>query len=749
MHIQEPDQKAWIQARVEGARDALTAEDKRRIMQKLNEAEAFETFLHKKYLGQKRFSLEGAEGFIPLFDAVLNAAADAGMHQAVVGMAHRGRLNVLANIVRKGYAQIFREFEDNVQVDKAMGSGDVKYHLGAVGTHESPAGGTMVVEVVSNPSHLEAVDPILEGVARARQDRLGEGSVDLVLPVLVHGDAAFAGQGVVAETLNLSQLPGYHTGGTIHIVINNQVGFTTSAEEARSSFYATDVAQAIQSPIIHVNGDDPESLVRAARLAFAFRQAFRKDVVIDMICYRRWGHNEADVPSFTQPVMYRAIENHRSPRKLYMERLVNRGELSLDEGEQLLEEFNQLLSEAFEQTEHLEPGHIPEPPAPMPESRSTAVGKERLDAIEAALAKPPEGFIVHPKLVKLLEDRRDLYQSGLTDWATAEALAIGSLALEGHPVRFAGEDTQRGTFSHRHAVLVDNVTEQEWMPLAGLAEEQAPVYFVDSLLSEFAAMGFEYGYSVADPEALVVWEAQFGDFVNGAQVIIDQFVAAGEDKWGQLSGLVLLLPHGYEGQGPEHSSARMERFLQNAAEDNMRIVVPTTPAQYFHALRRQIHSAVRKPLVMFTPKSLLRTRASYSAVEELRDGRFRPVIGDAAVTANARRVLLCAGKVYYDLVKYREETHSNDVAVVRIEELYPFPIAGLEEALAAHQGADLMWVQEEPDNMGAWRYVYWQLHHDLGWDISVVSRATTASPASGSYQVHAREQHELVAKAFT
>ncbi len=748
MHIQEPDQKEWIQARVEGSKDDITAADKRRILQKLNEAEAFESFLHRKFLGQKRFSLEGAEGFIPLFDAVLNNAANAGMTDALVGMAHRGRLNVLANIVRKGYAQIFREFEDNVQVDKAMGSGDVKYHLGASGTHESPAGAKLTVEVVSNPSHLEAVDPVLEGVARARQDRRGGGAEDLVLPILIHGDAAFAGQGVVAETLNLSQLSGYHTGGTIHIVINNQVGFTTSAEEARSSFYATDAAKAIQAPILHVNGDDPEALVRAARLAFAFRQAFHKDIVIDMICYRRWGHNEADVPSFTQPIMYEAIENHRSPRKLYMERLVNRGELSLEEGEQLLEEFNTLLSKALEETREMgaEP---PERPAPMPPDRPTAVDRATLDHIARELTDVPEEFTVHPKLVRVLDDRRDLYAGGSTDWAAAEALAIGSLLLEGHPVRFAGEDTQRGTFSHRHAVLVDNVTEQEWMPLAGLADDQAPVYFVDSLLSEFAAMGFEYGYSIGDPDALVAWEAQFGDFVNGAQVVLDQFVIAGEDKWNQTSGLVLLLPHGFEGQGPEHSSARIERFLQNAAEHNMRIVVPTTPAQYFHALRRQIHTAVRKPLVMFTPKSLLRTRASFSGVDLLTDGKFRKVIGDDEVTANARRVLLCTGKVYYDLAKHREDISAGDVAIVRVEQLYPLAEDALAEELAPHEGAELFWVQEEPENMGAWRYMYWRLHHRLGWEVREVTRARSASPATGSFKVHTQEQHELVAKAFT
>ncbi len=748
MHIQEPDQKEWIQARVEGQKDEISDTDKRRILQKLNEAEAFETFLHRKFLGQKRFSLEGAEGFIPLFDAVLNAAADAGMSDALVGMAHRGRLNVLANIVRKGYAQIFSEFEDNVQVDKAMGSGDVKYHLGASGTHESPSGSKLTVEVVSNPSHLEAVDPVLEGVARARQDRMGAGADDLVLPVLIHGDAAFAGQGVVAETLNLSQLAGYHTGGTIHIVINNQVGFTTSAAEARSSFYATDAAKAIQAPILHVNGDDPEALVRAARLAFAFRQAFHKDIVIDLICYRRWGHNEADVPSFTQPIMYAAIENHRSPRKLYMERLVNRGELSLDEGEQLLEEFNGLLSQAFQETKELvaEP---PERPAQMPPDRPTAVGRDQLDRIAAQLTDVPEGFTVHPKLVRVLDERRDLYTGGETDWAAAEALAIGSLLLEGHPVRFAGEDTQRGTFSHRHAVLVDNVTERDWMPLAELADDQAPVYFVDSLLSEFAALGFEYGYSIGDPDALVAWEAQFGDFVNGAQVVIDQFVIAGEDKWNQESGLVMLLPHGFEGQGPEHSSARIERFLQNAAEHNMRIVVPTTPAQYFHALRRQIHTAVRKPLIVFTPKSLLRTRASYSSVEQLTDGKFRKIIADDEVTANARRVLLCTGKVYYDLLKHREDITAGDVAIVRVEQLYPLAEDDLAAILKPHTGAELVWVQEEPENMGAWRYIYWRLHFRLGLEVTLVSRKRSASPATGSYKVHAQEQQELVAKAFT
>ncbi len=749
MHIQDPGEKLWIQDRLEGASVDLSRDDKLRILAKLNEAEAFEAFLHKKYLGQKRFSLEGAEGLIPLLDAVLTEAADAGMRETTVGMAHRGRLNVLANVVGKSYSDVFSEFEGSTDSEATQGSGDVKYHLGARGTHVSPDGIEMEVVVVANPSHLEAVNPVLEGTVRAKQDRLGAGADDMILPMLIHGDAAFAGQGVVAETLNLSQLPGYYTGGTVHVVVNNQVGFTTSAAVGRSSFYATDAAKAIQVPIIHVNGDDPEALVRAARFAFAYRQAFHKDVVIDMICYRRWGHNEADEPSFTQPLMYRAIKDHRSVRKLYMERLVNRGDITLDEGTEVLDGFTALLEQAFAETKELKPQPMPGTRRDLPPALATSVPREELDETLAGLFRLPEGFSMHPKLVRVFDERRKLYEEdGEVDWATAEALAMGTLARAGHPVRVAGEDTGRGTFSHRHAVLVDSQTESPWTPLKHLHPDQAPVALVDSLLSEFAAMGFEYGYSTAAPEALVAWEAQFGDFVNGAQVIIDQFLIAGEDKWNQRSGLVLLLPHGFEGQGPEHSSARIERFLQLTAEDNMRVMVPSTPAQYFHALRRQVLDPDRKPLVAFTPKSLLRARPSFSALSELTEGTLQAVLDDDAVTGS-RRVLLCTGKVYYDLLAHREEAGISDVAIVRVELLYPFPGNELRAVLDRHDASEVAWVQEEPENMGAWYHVWRNLHAQLGIEPACFCREESASPAAGSYKVHVAEQQALVAKAFT
>ena len=658
MHIQEPDQKAWIQQHVEATPPRMDIDEKRRILRKLNAAEAFERFLHTKFLGAKRFSLEGAEAVIPLLEAVVNAAADNAMDEVTLGMAHRGRLNVLANVVGKSLVKIFREFEGEADVDDEAGggfSGDVNYHLGARGTHTSTAGAEIAVELVANPSHLEAVDPVLVGVARAKQDALGAGAVDRILPLLMHGDAAFAGQGVVPETMNLSQLNGYFTGGTVHVVINNQVGFTTAAADARSSFYATDVAKAVQAPIFHVNGDDPEAVVRVARLAFAFRQAFHKDVVIDLICYRRLGHNEGDEPTYTQPRMYKTIENHPSVRRLYMDSLVNRGDITIEEGEAALHTFREELEAALHETRSSEPvadlTRLGSSETPV----DTRVEREQLVAIEAKLRDLPEGFTLHPKLQRQLTDRTEQFHNDHIDWAMGEALAFGSLALQGHRVRLAGEDSQRGTFSHRHAVLVDYETEEPYTPLQYLHPDQAPLKIYDSNLSEFAAMGFEYGYSIAAPQALVLWEGQFGDFVNGAQVIIDQFITSGMDKWKQTSSLVLLLPHGYEGQGPEHSSARLERFLQNAAEDNIRIAVPSTPAQLFHLFRRQVLHPEKRPLVVMSPKSLLRTKATYSSIADISEHGLRRVIGDAKVAGGARRVALCAGKVYYDLARVSAE----------------------------------------------------------------------------------------------
>jgi 2-oxoglutarate decarboxylase len=753
MHIQEPDQKRWIQEHVEGASTQLKTDEQRHILERLNAAEAFERFLHAKYVGHKRFSLEGAESAIPMLDALLSAAAGHGITHAVMGMAHRGRLNVLANIIGKTPRAIFAEFEGELDPNSVQGSGDVKYHLGAKGVHHAPDGREVAVELASNPSHLEAVDPVVVGMARALLDQLGP----VVLPILIHGDAAFAGQGVVAETLALSQLRGYRTNGTVHLVINNQLGFTTAPHQYRSSQYATDVAKMVQAPIFHVNGDDPEACVRVMRLALDFRQRFAKDVVVDMICYRRWGHNETDEPSYTQPIMYAAIEKRRSVRKLYTEELVNRGDLSPEEAEETLANFRKQLEQAFLQTREAAPPSPPGTKARAPRIAGvlppvpTGVDRAILDRVLQAVTSWPQGFAVHPKLSKALERRRSLLDSDAVDWAMGELLAFGSLLLEGTPVRLAGEDSRRGTFSQRHAVLVHYHTGEEYMPLAHLGEQQAPFMIYDSPLSEFAAMGFEYGYSVADKHALVCWEAQFGDFVNGAQVIVDQFLVAAQDKWGQTSGLVLLLPHGYEGQGPEHSSARLERFLTLSAEDNIQVAQPTTAAQYFHLLRRQMHRDVRKPLIVMTPKALLRAKAASSPAEAFTSGSFQEVLGDPRAPEGVRRVLLCSGKVAYDLLSRRDQDKA-PVAVVRVEQLYPWPQEQIREQLARYPGAQqVMWVQEEPENMGAWTFVHNRLHRLLGESglrLGHVSRFESASPATGRKAIHEQEHAQLLDKAL-
>ncbi|MGH2540692.1 MAG: multifunctional oxoglutarate decarboxylase/oxoglutarate dehydrogenase thiamine pyrophosphate-binding subunit/dihydrolipoyllysine-residue succinyltransferase subunit, partial [Actinomycetota bacterium] len=752
MHIQDPDQKEWIQRRVEGPRDDVSLDDRRQVLLKLSEAEALERFLHQRYVGHKRFSLEGAESLVPILDVLLDLAADAGLAEVVMGMAHRGRLNVLANIIGKSYGQIFREFEGDLDPLSVEGSGDVIYHLGASGKHTSPAGNDLPVSLASNPSHLESVDPVVEGMARAKQDLFEPPEGSPVLSVLIHGEAAFAGQGVVAETLNLSQLPGYRTGGAIHVVINNQLGFTTTPEHGRSSVYATDVAKMVQAPILHVNGDEPEACLRAARLAFSFREEFGKDVIIDMWCYRRWGHNEADEPSFTQPLMYRRIGELRSVRNRYMESLVNRGDLSVEDAEQALQAFSDRLGQAYEETVEQRPA-VPRPERQRPEPLSpapieTGVPRARLEELTEALTRVPDGFGIHPKLRRGLDRRKAELDGDRIDWAFAEALAFGSLLRDGLTVRLSGQDSRRGTFSQRHAVLVDQETGAEYYPLQHLADRQGKAFVYDSLLSEFAALGFEYGYSVADPEALVLWEAQFGDFVNGAQVIVDQYVVAAEDKWMQTSGLVLLLPHGYEGQGPEHSSARLERFLALAAEDNIEVVVPSTPAQYFHLLRRQALRDIRKPLIVLTPKSLLRLAAATSRTAELESGHFEPVLPDASPPAAARRVLLCQGTVFYELADRRAKTDVDDVALIRLEQCYPFPAGVLEEELARSGDAEVVWVQAEPQNMGAARFVVRNLRERLGVEARIVSRPESPSPATGSLTLHRQEQSELIERAF-
>lgn len=783
MHIQDPDQREWIQSKVEVGFTKPNPDEQLRILRKLNAAEAFETFLQTKFVGQKRFSLEGGESVIALLDRILCRAASEGMDEVCIGMPHRGRLNVLANIAGKSYGQIFREFEGKQDPRSVQGSGDVKYHLGTEGEFHTEDGSSTKVYLAANPSHLEAVNPVLEGIARAKQDRLDLAGEDFtVLPVLMHGDAAFAGQGVVAETLNLSQLRGYRTGGTIHVVINNQVGFTTSPSSSRSSTYSTDVARMIQAPIFHVNGDDPEACVRVAELAYEFRQEFNKDVVIDMVCYRRRGHNEGDDPSMTQPLMYNLIEAKRSVRKLYTESLIGRGDISVEDAEAALRDYQQQLERVFIETKEAikeaaaghdgqtDPtlagtdveGHTGlEPPIAQATDQTTrsatdtAVPTDELQHIGDAFVNMPEGFTVHPKLKQAMEKRAQSVRDGGIDWATGELLAFGTLLKEGTPVRLAGQDSRRGTFVQRHAVLIDKVTAEEWTPLLYLGEGQARFWVYDSLLSEYAAMGFEYGYSVERPDALVLWEAQFGDFANGAQTIIDEFISSSEQKWGQRSSVVLLLPHGYEGQGPDHSSARIERFLAMCAEDNMTVAYPSTPASYFHLLRRQAYARPRRPLVVFTPKSMLRLKAAASAVEDFTTGTFRPVLPDPAqLDSNAvTRVLLASGKVVYDLEAAREKAGDQATAIVRVEQLAPLPAHDIAHELRKYPNADVFWVQDEPRNQGAWPFMALNLPQALVQFgetrmLQVVSRRPSASPATGSSKKHQSEQHELVEAAF-
>lgn len=771
MHIQDPKQRKWIQDRVERPHSKPEREEQLRILRRLNAAEAFETFLQTKYVGQKRFSLEGGESVIPLLDAVLDSAAESRLDEVIIGMAHRGRLNILANIVGKSYAQIFREFEGNLDPKSMHGSGDVKYHLGAEGTFTGLDGEQIKVSLVANPSHLEAVDPVLEGVARAKQDIINKGGTDFtVLPVAIHGDAAFAGQGVVAETLNMSQLRGYRTGGTVHIVINNQVGFTAAPESSRSSMYATDVARMIEAPIFHVNGDDPEAVVRVARLAFEFRQAFNKDVVIDLICYRRRGHNESDNPAFTQPLMYDLIDKKRSVRKLYTESLIGRGDITLEEAEQALQDYQGQLEKVFtevrEATSQPVAADVQEPQDGFPIAVPTAISSEVVKRIAESQVNIPDHVTVHPRLLPQLQRRAAMVEDGTIDWGMGETLAVGSLLLEGTPVRLAGQDSQRGTFGQRHAVIIDRETGEDFTPLLYLSDDQARLNVYNSLLSEYAAMGFEYGYSLARPDALVMWEAQFGDFVNGAQTVVDEFISSAEQKWGQTSGVVLLLPHGYEGQGPDHSSARPERFLQLCAQNNMTVAMPTLPSNYFHLLRWQVHNPHHKPLIVFTPKSMLRLKAAASKAEEFTSGEFRPVIGDASIAdpAAVKKVVFCAGKVYYDLEAERQkrgvtDTAAAETAIIRIERLYPLPGAEIQAEVNKYPNAEkYLWAQEEPANQGAWPFIALNLidHLDLavgpdvphGERLRRISRPHGSSPAVGSAKRHQAEQEQLVREVF-
>ncbi|ODT37453.1 MAG: 2-oxoglutarate dehydrogenase E1 component [Microbacterium sp. 71-36] len=756
MHIQDPTQRQWFQRNVEVKYTKPGHDEQLRILSKLNQAEAFETFLQTKYVGQKRFSLEGGESLIPLLDQILQGAASAGMDGAAIGMAHRGRLNVLTNIAGKTYGQVFREFEGAVAVGSKRGSGDVKYHLGTEGTFIGDSGDELPVYLAANPSHLETVDGVLEGIVRAKQDRKPIGTFSW-LPILVHGDAAFAGQGVVVETLQMSQLRGYRTGGTIHVVVNNQVGFTTTPTDARTSVYATDVAKTIQAPILHVNGDDPEAVVRAADLAFLYREEFHRDIVIDLVCYRRRGHNEGDDPSMTQPLMTNLIEAKRSVRRLYTESLVGRGDITEDEYDQAKQDFQNRLEVAFADTHAAETGTNPvvtadasdEPVVGAPET--TGVSREVVHHIGDAFVNKPDGFTVHNKLQQLLDKRFDMSRNGNIDWAFGELLAFGSVLMEGTPVRFAGQDSRRGTFVQRHAVLHDRDNGQEWLPLANLSENQGRFWIYDSLLSEYAAMAFEYGYSVERADALVLWEAQFGDFANGAQSVIDEFISSADQKWAQQSSVVLLLPHGYEGQGPDHSSARIERYLQMCAQDNMIVARPSTPASYFHLLRRQAYQRPRRPLIVFTPKAMLRLRGATSPVEDFLEGRFEPVLDDdRGLDAGAvKRVLLHAGKIHWDLRAELEKNPNPEIALVRLEQYYPAPVEELNRVLENYPDAELVWVQDEPENQGAWPFIALEVADQLGGrGIRVISRAAAASTATGSPKVHANEHAEIMKAAL-
>ena len=763
MHIQDPIQRKWFQDRLEKPYAKPTREEQLRILSKLNEAEAFETFLQTKFVGQKRFSLEGGEGAIAAMDEILQSAANAGIQEVCIGMAHRGRLNVLTNIAGKTYGQVFKEFEGNTDTKSVQGSGDVKYHLGTEGTFESLEGNKVQVSLAANPSHLEAVNPVLEGIVRAKLDRLDAVPRNEfpVVPVLIHGDAAFAGQGVVPETLNMASLRGYKTGGTIHLVINNQVGFTTPPSESRSTVYSTDVAKSIQAPIFHVNGDDPEAVVRVAQLAFEYRQEFKNDAVIDLICYRRRGHNEGDDPSMTQPLMYNLIEAKRSVRTLYLESLVGRGDISKEEFEAANSDFQAKLENAFVEVHEAMAAPIELIPrrvgigttaSDAPEiTRPTAIPKETVELIGDAHANTPPGFSVHPKLQQLLAKRVEMSREGGIDWGFGELLSLGSLLVEGVPVRLAGQDSRRGTFVQRHAVFHDRVNGQEWMPLRNLSETQAKFWIYDSLLSEYAAMGFEYGYSIENKEALVLWEAQFGDFVNGAQTIVDEFISSAEQKWNQHSSLVLLLPHGYEGQGPDHSSARIERFLQLCAENNMTVAQPSTPASHFHLLRRQAFTRPRRPLVVFTPKSMLRLKAASSSVAEFTSGSFQPVIDDTQGLdkSTVKRVILCSGKIYWDLMAELEKRGDRSIAVVRIEQLYPTPVDEIKQTYASYPNAELYWVQDEPANQGPWTYIGLFLPKYMNGQVAtLVSRPASASPATGSAKRHAVEQADVITRAL-
>lgn len=763
MHIQDPAQRRWWQERMEGVTPSIDTAERRRILTKLMQAEAFEVFLQTKYVGQKRFSLEGGESLIVLLDRLIDDAAHDGIEEAAIGMAHRGRLNVLTNIAGKSYGQVFDEFDGNY-LTNGQGSGDVKYHLGTTGTFTGTDDVTTKVSLAANPSHLETVDGVLEGIVRAKLDRSGSGADGSynVLPILVHGDAAFAGQGVVYEVLNMSQLPGYHTGGTIHVIVNNQIGFTTGNALGRSTTYPSDLAKGLQVPIFHVNGDAPESVARVARWAWEYRQEFHKDVIIDLVCYRRRGHNEGDDPSMTQPVMYNLIDRKPSTFSVYTTNLVGRGDLTEEQCEQLLDAYRDNLEHILNEARagHLNadtPAYSGPKAGETSHSQPTAVAREVIERIGDAQVSVPEGFQVHSKLMNLLRKRQSMSRQGGIDWGFGELLAFGSLLMEGVPVHMTGEDVRRATFAQRHAVMHDQRNGSEWTPLDYLTPNQAKLSIVDSLLSEYGAMAFEYGYSVERSEGLNIWEGQFGDFANGAQTVIDEYVSSAEQKWGQHSGLVLLLPHGLEGQGPDHSSARIERYLQLCAQDNMRVVQPSTPANHFHTLRDQARREPRRPLILISPKQMLRLKAAVSPVEDFISGGMQTVIGEndpevlAAAAANkVDRVLLCSGRIYWDLLAHRQHAEDKHTAIVRLEQLYPLDEPALLEALAPFAGAELVWVQDEPRNQGAWPWLALHLPDSItaGRLPRVVARPEAAAPAVGTSAAHVAQQKLLLDEAF-
>lgn len=764
-HIENREKRMWVKGKIEGrtlnSDYGLPIEKKQRILEKLNGAVVFEKFLHTKYVGQKRFSLEGGETTIAAIDAIINKGAESQVQEFIIGMAHRGRLNILANILGKTYEQIFTEFEGNTLPDQSFGDGDVKYHLGFSSQVDTSAGQKVYLKLVPNPSHLEAVNPVLEGFSRAKADLLYASDYDKILPIIIHGDAAVVGQGVVYETTQMSQLEGYYTGGTVHFVINNQIGFTTDFEDARSSTYCTAAASLVQAPVFHVNGDDPEAVVFVAELATEYRQKFNNDVFIDMVCYRRHGHNEGDDPKFTQPKMYDIISNHPDPRELYVKTLTQRGDIDASLALNMEKSFWDIMQQRLDMLkENRLPYSYQESELAWQQLRRTydaneihqdfitGIDKKEVNSIIKHLMALPEGFSPLQKIARLQKGKQALLDQNQIDWGFGELIAYGSLLREGKNVRMSGQDVKRGTFSHRHAIFVDEKTNASYNRLSDLGNKNSKFMIYNSLLSEFAVLGFEYGYSLASPQSLVLWEAQFGDFYNGAQTIVDQFISAAETKWQRMSGLVMLLPHGLEGQGPEHSSARLERFLQLCADFNLIIVNVTTPANYFHLLRRQLVMPFRKPLVVMSPKSLLRHPKCVSSISELGPNHhFKSLIDDADVsTKKAKRIVFCSGKIYFELDEYRQAQKIKNVAIVRIEQLYPFPEAQVREIMKGNAGAEKLWVQEEAANMGAWSHVQNIFRKD---DIELLSRKASASPATGFKKLHDQQQKELIERALT